>query len=86
MRVITYSKEYKLQTLRLCSSSDDGSGRRSLDLGLLRLGLFGLSLLGGGRSSLLLGRVLEGSNGSRLLDLGGLLLNLGGSRNLALGP
>lgn len=87
MRVITYSKEYELQTVRLCSSSDDGSSRGSLDLGLLGLGLFRLSFLGGGRSSsLLLSRVLEGSDGSWLLDLGWLLLNLGGSRNLALGP
>ena len=41
---------------------------------------------GGSSSGLLSSRVFQRSDRSRLLDLGRLLLNLGGSRNLALGP
>lgn len=85
----SYSRRKRLQTMRLCSGSDDGGSRGRLDLRLLGLRLLnGLGLLSGDGddSGLLSSGVLKRSNGSGLLDLGRLLLNLGGSRDLALGP
>lgn len=61
------------------SSRDDGGRRRSLNLGLLRCGSSRCRLRG------LSSRVLEGSNGGRLLDLRGVLLDLGRGAVLSLG-
>ena len=61
------------------SSRDDGGRRRSLNLGLLRCGSSRCGLSG------LSSRVLERRDGGRLLDLRGVLLNLGRGVVLSLG-